>query len=150
LEYLYTPRLEFNFRWDPEAASISLHAPWRELRQIPVDPSTTTLFNPQMISRITAADTALARYVAKWAEPFPLWDEIAAAVWLDPSLATKTAHLSVDVDTARDGAGYGNTLSWPPDHGPGLGEPNVEVVFEVNVAKLNERIVSAFTQPSGR
>src|SRR5271169_1870730 len=39
-EYLYTPRLEFNFRWDPEAAQIMLHAPWRKMTEIPVDPST--------------------------------------------------------------------------------------------------------------
>jgi purine nucleosidase len=146
LEYLYSPRLGFNFRWDPEAASISLHAPWRKIRQIPVDPSTRTLFNPEMIKRIAAAETPLARYVAKWVEAFPLWDEIAAAVWLEPTLATKTALLSVDVDTDRDGAGYGNTLSWAAGHGPGLGEPTVEVVFEVDVAKLNEGVVSAFTR----
>ncbi len=30
LEYMFTPRLEFNFRWDPEAAKAVLHARWLE------------------------------------------------------------------------------------------------------------------------
>jgi purine nucleosidase len=145
-EYLYTPRLEFNFRWDPEAAKIMLHAPWRKMVQIPIDPTTKTLFSPELVKRATAAATPLCRYVAKYAENFPLWDEIGAAVWLDPSLITRSETLAVDVDT-DGGAGYGNTLCWPAGKGPGLGERDMTVVFEVNVPKLNQSIVDAFTRP---
>lgn len=146
LEYVFTPRLEFNFRWDPEAAKITLHAPWRSLTQVPVDPSTRTLFSAEMIARVAAADTALARYVAKYAESFPLWDELAAAVWLDPSVVTRRETLAVDVDT-DGGAGYGNTLSWAAGKGPGLGERDVGVVFEVDVAKVNALVVERLTRP---
>ncbi len=118
LEYLHTPRLEFNFRWDPEAAKIMLQAPWRKITQAPVDPTTKTFFSPELIKRATAADTALCRYVAKYAEGFPLWDELAAAVWLDPSIVTRQETVAVDVDTDGGGAGYGNTLSWPAGKGP--------------------------------
>ena len=40
-----------------------------------------------------------------------MWDEIAAAAWIDPSIITKseTRYMSVDID---HGAGYGNTLTW--------------------------------------
>lgn len=144
LEYLFTPRLEFNFRWDPEAAKITLHAPWRSITQVPVDPSTKTLLSPEMIAKIAAADTPLARYVAKYAESFPLWDELAAAVWLDPSIATRRETLTVSVDT-DSGAGYGNTLSWAAGKGPGLGEREVKVVFEVEVAKVNALVVERLT-----
>ncbi len=140
LEYAHTPRLEFNFRWDPEAASLTLRAPWRRVVQVPIDPSTRTLFRPEMIKQIAAADTPVARYVTKYAENFPLWDEIAAAVWLEPSLATRRERLAVDVDTGADGAGYGNTLSWAKGQGPGLGEPEVEVVFEVDVPRLEKLV----------
>ena len=149
LEYLFTPRLEFNFRWDPEAAKITLHAPWRSLTQIPVDPSTKTLFSAEMIARVAAADTPLARYVAKYAESFPLWDELAAAVWLDPSVATRRETLAVDVDT-DSGAGYGNTLSWAAGKGPRLGERDVGVVFDVDVAKLNALVVDRLTRAVAR
>ena len=69
-EYRFAPRLALNFRRDPEAAEITLHAPWRSLTQIPVD-ATTTLSTAAMIARVAAADTALARAVAKPAERFP-------------------------------------------------------------------------------
>ncbi|MCX6953923.1 MAG: nucleoside hydrolase [Verrucomicrobia bacterium] len=146
LEYMFTPRLEFNFRWDPEAAKATLHAPWRTITQVPVDPSTKTLFSPEMIAKVAAADTPLARYVAKYAESFPLWDEIAAAVWLQPSIAARRELLAVDVDT-DSGAGYGNTLSWAPGKGPGLGEREVSVVFDVDVAQLNALVVERLTRP---
>ncbi len=148
LEYLFTPRLEFNFRWDPEAAKAVLHAPWRSITQVPVDPSTKTLFSPEMIAKVAAAETPLARYVAKYAESFPLWDELAAAVWLQPEIATRRAVLAVDVDT-DGGAGYGNTLSWAPGKGPGVGERAVNVVFDVDVEKLNALVVERLTRPMG-
>ena len=148
LEYVYTPRLEFNFRWDPEAASAVLRAPWRRIVQVPVDPSTRTLFTPVMIRQVAAADTPVARYVTKWVESFPLWDEIAAAVWLEPALVTRRETIAVSVDTAADGAGYGNTLSWPAGKGPGLGERDVEVVFDVDVPRLEKLLVVGLTAAS--
>lgn len=140
VEYMYTPRLEFNFRWDPEAARIVLHAPWKKLTQVPVDPTTKTLFTPELQKRATAAGTPLTKYVAKYAEPFPLWDELAAAVWLAPEIVTRREMLAVDVDT-DGGAGYGNTLSWPAGHGPGVGERDVEVVFDVDAVKFERLVV---------
>ena len=40
-----------------------------------------------------------------------MWDEIAAAAWIDPTLITKseTRYMGVDFD---HGPGYGNTLTW--------------------------------------
>lgn len=145
LEYVYTPRLEFNFRWDPEAAASVLRAPWRRIVQVPVDPSTATLFRPEMIRQVAAADTPVARYVAKYVESFPLWDEIAAAVWLEPALINRSERLAVGIDTGADGAGYGNTLSWPAGKGPGLGERDVDVVFEVKVQALEQYVVGLLT-----
>ncbi len=150
LEYVHNPRLEFNFRWDPEAAKIMLQAPWRKITQVPIDPTTRTFFSPGLIKRATAADTSLCRYVAKYAESFPLWDELAVAVWLDPTMISRQETLAVDVDIDGGAAGYGNTLSWPAGKGPGLGERDEQVVFEADVPKLEELIVKLFTQSTPR
>jgi inosine-uridine nucleoside N-ribohydrolase len=64
-----------------------------------------------------------------------MWDELAVAVWLDPSIVTRSATLLVDVDTSFT-AGYGNTLSWSVGAGPGLGEREVLVVQDVDVPKF--------------
>jgi inosine-uridine nucleoside N-ribohydrolase len=147
LEYAHTPRLEFNFRWDPEAADAVLRAPWKKIALSPVDPTTQTLFKPELIQQIAAAGTPVARYVARHLEVFPMWDELAAAVWLEPEIVTRRAILAVGVDTDREGSAYGSTLSWPAGQGPGLGERDVEVVFEVDVPRLEKLVVGLISGP---
>ncbi len=146
LEYIYTPRLEFNFRWDPEATRAVLRSAWKKITQVPVDPTTKTLFTPDLAKRATRAGTPLTKYIAQYAQAFPLWDELAAAVWLEPGIVTRRDALAVDIDT-DPGAGYGNTLCWPVGGGPGLGEREVSVVLEVDVAKLENLLIERFNAP---
>ena len=55
--------------------------------------------------------------------------------------------MAVGIDTGAEGAGYGNTLSWPAGKGPGLGERDVDVVLEVDVPKLENLVVDLLTRP---
>jgi purine nucleosidase len=146
LEYAHTPRLEFNFRRDPEAADLVLRAPWRKLILSPIDPTTGTLFRPDLIKRIAAADTPVAHYVSRHLEGFPMWDELAAAVWLAPGIVVRRETMAVRVDTDADGSAYGATLSWPAGKGPGRGERDVEVVFEVDVPGLEKLVGDLLTK----
>ncbi|NVZ27972.1 nucleoside hydrolase [Pseudomonas gingeri] len=134
-EYRQTPRQEFNMRFDPEAASLVLHEPWRRITQIPVDPSTRTLWSKDDDEEIARTGSELGQYLKKYDQPLPMWDEIAAGVWLDPSLIRHRMTVLVDIDTSFT-AGYGNTLSWPQGKGPGLGERAVEVITDVDVPGL--------------
>ena len=148
LEFRYTPRLEFNFRFDPEAAHIVMHAPWKKFVQVPIDPTTTTQLTQDMLDRIGTVKTPAAQYIAKYGEVgYPLWDELASAVWLDPSIVTKSEEMDEDVDTSFT-AGYGNTLTWDDAHAPGLGEQKVNAVLEVDVPKLNKMFVSLMQAPT--
>src|SRR6202035_2906918 len=108
-EFVNTPRHEFNFWFDPEAAQIVLHAPWKKIVCTPSDISLKTHITRPMIKQIAASGTALARYVAQFAMFTPgadiMWDELAAAAWIDPSLITKRETLYMDVDLDH-GAGY--------------------------------------------
>ena len=141
LEYVNTPRLEFNFRWDPEAAHIVFLSPWKKVVQVPVDPTTMASLTPKMIEAITSVHTPLTEYLKKYAEAgYPLWDEMAAAVWLDPSIITKSKEVFEDVDISFT-AGYGNTLSWDKEHVPDESVQKVQVVQEVNVPKLEKLFV---------
>jgi purine nucleosidase len=148
LEFRYTPRLEFNFRFDPEAAHIVMHMPWKKLVQVPIDPTTTTQLTQEMIDQIGTAQTPAAQYIKKYGEVgYPLWDELASAIWLDPSIITKSQEMLEDVDTSFT-AGYGNTLSWDAAHAPGLGEQKVTVVQEVDVARLDKLFVDLMKAPT--
>jgi len=148
LEFRNTPRLEFNFRFDPEAARIVLHQPWKKFVQVPIDPTTTTQLTQGMLDEIGTAKTPAAQYIAKYGEVgYPLWDELAAAIWLDPSIITKSMECYEDVDTSFT-AGYGNTLSWDAAHAPGLGEQKLTVIQEVDVTKLDKLFVSLMQAPT--
>ena len=148
-EYLFTPRLEFNFRWDPEATRVMLHAPWRRMLEVPIDPTTATLFTKELVARVAASTAPVARYVAMWGDTYPMWDEAAAAAWLEPSLIARHETLALDVDVDH-GAGYGNTLTWPAGRGPGLGERDVDIVLEMDVARFERWCVDAFQRQEAR
>ena len=146
-EYANAPRREFNMRWDPEAASLVLHEPWKKITEVPIDPTTRTFFTPQMIERAAHAQTPFAAYLGKFGASYPMWDELAVAVWLDPGIVSRGVELGVDVDTSFT-AGYGNTLSWSKGEGPGLGERPVEVVMAVDVPKFEALTMELLTRPT--
>lgn len=145
LQYVNNPRGEFNCRWDPEAARITLHAGWRKITMIPSDATVGTKFTEALRAEAQASGTPAGRYVGRWGEVgFPMWDETAAAVWIDPSLIRRSDRLAVDVSIDH-GADYGSTLSWPPGGGPGLGEPDVTVVRSIDIhglERLFERLMA--------
>ena len=72
-----------------------------------------------------------------------LWDELAAAAWIDPSIITKEESLYMDIDISHT-AGYGKTLVWVPGNQPGLGERLVHVQTELNIEKSTDGDRSAF------
>lgn len=144
-EFANSPRREFNIRFDPEAASIVSHAPWKQITIIPVDPSTATQLSRDLLNRASkVASPAIGKVIAGFEAGFPLWDETVAAVLLDPSIITSSEELYVDYNT-EFGASYGDSLSWREHYQPGLGEQKARVVLTVNPQKLDNVIVHAVT-----
>ena len=152
-EFINTPTHEFNLWFDPEAAHIVLRAPWNKIVCTPVDISVKTRLTSDLIDRIKAADTPAARYIGKYARLRGnynyLWDELAAAAWLDPSLITKKQTLFMDVDLDR-GAGYGNTLAWKDEDKPKTEMRRVEVQDDLDLEKFYKLFVELLTAPTPR
>lgn len=143
LQYINSPRVEFNSRWDPEAAKIMLHAHWLKITVVPTDATIGTTLSPGQVREASGANTPASRYYAQFgATGFPLWDETASAVWLDPSIVQHSDQLAMDIDIDH-GPNYGATLSWNPGFNPGLGEPIVTVVRAVDVAKLQRMFIDS-------
>ena len=141
-EYLNSPRREFNMRLDPEAASIVSRSPWRKITAVPVDSSTATQLGKPLIERMAGvASPGLATILGGLEPGFPLWDETAAGVWLDPRIVTTQETLFVDYDS-QFGAGYGDMLSWRAGYQPGVGEQSAQVVREVDPGRLEALMVS--------
>jgi len=152
-EFVNNPRHEFNFWFDPEAAEIVLRAPWKKIVCTPTDISIKTRLTPAMIKQIDASGTALAHYVARFYQPGPgsdfMWDELAAAAWIDPSVITKREkrYMSVDLDK---GPGYGNTVTWSQNDEPKLARQLVEIQMDLDAEKFYRMFValmSAATPP---
>jgi len=146
-EYVNATRREFNMRFDPEAATIVLHEPWKKITEVPIDPTTKTFFKPEFIRDVAKGHAPFAAYLGEFGQSYPMWDELAVAVWLDPSIVTRAKTLLVDVDTSFT-AGYGNTLSWAPGEGPALDERPVNVVFEVDVPRFERMALALLKAPT--
>jgi purine nucleosidase len=150
-EFANNPRHEFNFWFDPEAAHIVLRAPWKKITCTPTDISIKTRLSPQMIKRIDASGTALAHYIARFNKLGDgndyMWDELAAAAWIEPALITKqeTRYLSVDID---HGAGYGNTLSWDEREKPRTAGQPVALQMDLDKEKFYEMFVALMSAPT--
>jgi inosine-uridine nucleoside N-ribohydrolase len=112
-----------------------------------VDISVKTRMEKELIEQVRKSPTPAAQYVAKYAGPNFLWDELAAVAWLDPGLITKWKKLYVDVDVDH-GAGYGNTLVWAIGNQPGLGEVLAEVQDDLDKAKFYKEYVELLTRPT--
>jgi purine nucleosidase len=148
-EFANTPRHEFNFWFDPEAAHIVLRAPWKKITCTPVDISVKTKLTPEMIAEIKTGGTPLALYVAKYFQAGPgndyMWDELAAEAWIDPAIITEreTRYMDVDID---HGAAYGNTLTWSDHDKPAIQLQPVEIQLDLNKERLYKMFIGLMTK----
>ena len=140
-EFTTDPRHEFNFWFDPEAAHIVLRAHWPRIDLTTVDISIKALFTQSMLDEISSAKSPAAQYIAKYSgERYYLWDELAAAAWLDPSIITAERKLYLDVDLSRS-ATYGDTLAWTETNKPALDLQMVHVQTELDLPRFTRMFV---------
>lgn len=140
-------RREFNFWWDPEAVHIVLTSPWKKVTITTVDISVKTRMTKQMIAEIAKSPSAASQYLAKYGDEEYMWDELAAAAWLDPSVITKEEILYMDI-VIDHGASYGNTLVWSRGAQPGLGEQLVHLPMELDRAKFEKMFIALMARTS--
>lgn len=145
IEWATSNRREFNFWWDPEAVHMVMCAPWHKITVTTVDISIKTRMTREMIAAIGKSQSAAAQYLAKYADEEYMWDELAAAAWLDPGIITRQDSLYMDIDYSH-GPGYGNTLVWNKGDQPGLGEQLVNVPQDLNLEKFNRMFIDLMTR----
>ena len=143
-EFLSAPRHEFNFWFDPEAAKNVLEAPWKKIVCTPVDISVKTRITDAMIAEINKSNNPAAQYVVKYFMKdqggYYMWDELAAAAWIEPAFITKKVERYMNVDISH-GAAYGNTLTWADKDRPMLGERLVEIQMDLDLPRFNKMFV---------
>ena len=126
-----------------------LAAPWKKIVCTPVDISVKTKITDAMVADIKKSNNPVAQYVVKFFMKdqggFYMWDELAAAAWIDPTLITKkvTRYMSVNID---HGAGYGGTLTWTDRDKPQLGERLVEIQMDLGSGRGFNQDVCGFDE----
>jgi inosine-uridine nucleoside N-ribohydrolase len=75
------------------------------------------------------------------------WDELAAAVWIDPRIVKSERYVYMDVNTDH-GANYGDTLTWQDELKPAVPLNKVHVVMEPDLPRLQELLIGLFSAPT--
>ncbi len=136
-----TPAAEYNWWFDPEAARMSLRAPFREQIMVGLDVAEDIEFTWKEYERVlktlggnTLADMLEKSHVGvsfgknKKFSHF-VWDVIVSAILIDPRIiAEETVHY-VDVNDAF-GLSYGQSLAYPKN-GP-AGAQKARIILEIN------------------
>jgi len=141
-EFATSPRHEFNFWFDPEAAHMVLHAAWPRIDVTTVDVSIKAPFTQKIIDEIAQSKNPAAQYIAKYSKAaYYLWDELTACSWLDPSIITKERLLYMDVDLSH-GPSYGDTLTWNEKTKPATGVRQVHAQVDLDATKFTKLFVN--------
>jgi purine nucleosidase len=145
-EFAASPRHEFNFWFDPEAAHIVLRADWPRIDVTTVDVSIKAPFTQKLVDEIAKSSSPTARYIAAWSqELYYMWDELAACAWIDPSLITKEKLLYMDVDLSH-GPSYGDTLTWDENLKPATGVRQVHAQLDLDLSRFQRTFIDLMTR----
>ena len=100
-----------------------------------------------MLDEISKSPTPAAQYIAHWSqERYYLWDELAAAAWLDPRIITSERLLYLDVDLSHT-ATYGDTLAWTEASKPALDLQLVHVQTDLDLPRFTREFVDLMKSP---
>lgn len=147
-----TPAAEFNWWFDPEAARIVLREPIEHVI-IPLDVTDTAKFDKAVYDKISGAGTAVSdMFAATYKRRFDadpkavaeVWDTIAAAYILDPTIATDVREMAVDMDVMF-GPNYGRSLGYYKN--PPVGVEKAKVVFRLDLARFWDLYSDLLTRP---
>jgi purine nucleosidase len=148
-EWVNRPRHEFNFWFDPEASSITLREKWAKVTTTTIDVSLKTRIEPEVLDGLAKAHSTAAKWVTQYTTrpvfPNYLWDEMAVAAWLDPSLIKSDRVVYMDVATEH-GPAYGDTLIYTDADKPVLVPSTVRAILDVDLPRLQTMIIDRLSK----
>jgi inosine-uridine nucleoside N-ribohydrolase len=152
--FQHLPQPDFNVRFDPEAAHIVLTAPWPSVTSVGDVTSngifsSKAIFSAENVEKIRAAKTPIADFVLKYSQVdidhnWSLWDELAAAVLIDPTVVTASEDIYLDVNIDHD-MDYGRVHVWDDKSAPDTNIRKVRVVKELDAKRFQERFIKSMS-----
>lgn len=147
-----TPAAEFNWWFDPEAAKMCVRAPFPDQLIVGLDVCEKHRFNKAIYDRIIAADTPIAELFRQTYGPAfkrnprhtqGVWDTIAAAVVIDPTLIVKEQNRWIDVNVEY-GLDYGRSLGYC-GQGP-AGTKKARILMAIDEQRFWDLMVDLLTK----
>jgi inosine-uridine nucleoside N-ribohydrolase len=147
-----TPAAEFNWWFDPEAAKMSVRAPFTDQLIVGLDVCEKYRFNNEIYDRLTENKTPLSTFFKeKYGPRFEknpdhfsyVWDTIAAAVVIDSTIITKEETRWIDVNASYN-LDYGRSLSYK-EQGP-VGTRRARILFSIDEERFWNLMVDLITQ----
>lgn len=147
-----TPAAEMNWWFDPEAAKMSVRAPFPDQLIVGLDVCKKYLFNKKIFDRITETETPLTNFFKdKYGPQFKknsdytrlVWDTIASAVVIDPTIITEEETRWIDVN-AEYTPDYGRSLSYKKQ-GP-VGTQEARILFSIDEERFWNLMVDLLTR----
>ena len=154
----FTDAGEFNWWFDAEAVKVVLRADIPHV-VVPLDVTNTVPLTRELFGRVTgnpARQTIITRlfednFSSFFGDAPPsylpyIYDTIALAVLLDPSLATDVRVRYLDINTNADNVDYGKVTGFYANLPTKLLQP-VRVVFHIDIARFENLYVDLLTRP---
>jgi inosine-uridine nucleoside N-ribohydrolase len=148
-----TPGAEFNFWVDPEAARIVLRS-GIPIDLSPLNVSRKSSLDKDWFEKLVATETPFTRLIREKAGPqyekdlewtVHMYDQIAVASLIDPSLVT-TTELYVDVD-ATPGLSYGTSHGWKTIWPGAEGAQKMVVQYHLDWERFIEMFIERVARP---
>ncbi|GBQ34891.1 nucleoside hydrolase [Gluconacetobacter azotocaptans] len=122
---------DFNMIFDPEAAHITLTAPWAAITVVG-NVSNDLMMTRDYLKQIMRKKTPMTDYIGAYYDPLPMWDEMATAIAADPTLITASVEAYMDIDISK-GPNYGHAYVWPDQTAPkAMGVRKVRIVQSID------------------
>ena len=147
-----TPAAEFNWWFDPEAAKMTVRAPFADQLVVGLDVCEKYYFTEEIYKRIIATDTPITQMIKEEYSPrFAkdanykswVWDVIVAAVCIDPDLIVEEESRWIDVN-ADYNLDYGRSLGYQ-GQGP-LGTQKARILFTIDEKRFWDLMINLLTQ----
>lgn len=140
---------DINLMIDPEASKIALSAHWKNVT-ITGNVANQVLLKPSFFADLADQTSNAYTQILNDTYPtqFPLWDETAAALLVEPSLATNVTEFYIDVDTSYASPTYGNIHAYQEALKPKAQDlRKVRFVLEVDEEGVKESVRRAVLEP---
>jgi len=160
-----TPAAEFNWWFDPEAAKISVRAPFRSQLIVPNDIAESVYYTKEHYDRIIngPSNSSIVRMFKEIDGPrFQsnpqrrsfVWDALTAAIFLRPELITKMEDRYVDVDDYY-GPNYGRSIGYDENHfgdldsakGFPVGTQKASILLDIDQEGFWDYYIDLMTRP---